>query len=102
MTFDAATNTKSQETHARAALQGLNPMSQYAKVPVSKTKKEKLERAVSGKLENACNSKTWTTSFYIALGSAEALCVCVSLLHFFTLILKERDQNGAEKGNQYT
>jgi uncharacterized protein (DUF2461 family) len=70
-------NTKSQETHARAALQGLNPMSQYAKVPVSKTKKAKLERAVSGKLENDCNSKAWTTSFYIALGLAEALCVCV-------------------------
>jgi hypothetical protein len=81
-------------------------MSQYAKVPVSKTKKAKLERAVSGKLENACNSKAWTTSFYIALGLAEALCVCVCvcvcLLHFFTLILKERDKNGAEKGNQYT
>jgi hypothetical protein len=78
MTFDAATNTKSQETHARAALQGLNPMSQYAKVPVSKTKKAKLERL------------------------CVCVCVCVCLLHFFTLILKERDKNGAEKGNQYT
>jgi hypothetical protein len=34
---------KSQETHARAALQGLNPMSQYAKVPVSKTKRQNLK-----------------------------------------------------------
>jgi len=85
MTFDAAMNTKSQETHARAALQGLNPMSQYAKVPVSKTKKAKLERAVSGKLENDCNSKAWTTSFYIALGLAEALCVCVCVCVFTAL-----------------
>jgi hypothetical protein len=33
----------------------------------------------------ACNSKAWTTSFYIALGLAEALCVCVCVCVFTAL-----------------
>jgi hypothetical protein len=61
-----------QEQHCRAWIQWASTQSSS-----QQDKKAKLERAVSGKLEKPCNSKVWTTSFYIALGLAEALCVCV-------------------------